>query len=88
MAKIDFENVNNAQSNETTLGDELKEYLNAPPLISGYLERETRKAAGGVDDGEGTKKRWWCQLKGSCPSPPPFLLPASLLLHHVLVDVC
>ena len=80
MAKIDFENVNNAQGNETTLGDELKEYLNAPPLISGYLERETRKAAGGVADGEGTKKRWWCQLKGSCPSHAPFLLPAASFL--------
>ena len=80
VAKIDFENVNNAQGNETTLGDELKEYLNAPPLISGYLERETRKAAGGVADGEGTKKRWWCQLKGSCPSHAPFLLPAASFL--------
>ena len=50
---------------DISLSDEIKKYLKAPPLLSGYIERETQDSS----EAEGSvKSRWWSQLKG------PFLM--------------
>ena len=59
-SKAQFKQIKQAAGDDT-LEDEIKDYLDAPPLVSGYLERETVDATKRITN---ERKRWWCQLKG------------------------
>ena len=51
-----------ATEESVSMLNEIEEYLYAPPLASGFLERETSVQS--ASEADSTAERWWCQLKG------------------------